>query len=408
MQDVHALFANPAILELMPTAVYIVDEKGLVRGFNKLACEYWGQVPKLYDHDNRFCGAYRLYYPDGRQLHRDASPMAVDWGTTCKNAEVVILRPDGSKITVMVNITPLRDEKEKIVGAINSFQDISELIKARQKIELHQEDLEKRDAFLSICSHELKNPLTVLITQTQLALRKIEKNDESVFDPVRTKIRLQQNAHQFERLNALVDDMLDLHRIETGILKMHFEKFELGQLITDIVQNTVYGADGIKGNITINSVDAMEGIFDRNRIEQMMINLISNAIKYGSDGAIDVEVNRIGKMVQIRVRDRGIGISAVNQKRVFLRYERVSSEQKINGLGIGLYVTKQIVEAHHGKIYIESEIGKGATFVVELPLEQTPLLDSLGDDETNPLGALDIPQQSINKKTSRNKFTPTP
>jgi signal transduction histidine kinase len=342
----------------------------------------------------------RLYYPDGRQLHRDASPMAeaVDWGTTCKNAEVVILRPDGSKITVMVNITPLRDEKEKIVGAINSFQDISELIKARQKIELHQEDLEKRDAFLSICSHELKNPLTVLITQTQLALRKIEKNDESVFDPVRTKIRLQQNAHQFERLNALVDDMLDLHRIETGILKMHFEKFELGQLITDIVQNTVYGADGIKGNITINSVDAMEGIFDRNRIEQMMINLISNAIKYGSDGAIDVEVNRIGKMVQIRVRDRGIGISAVNQKRVFLRYERVSSEQKINGLGIGLYVTKQIVEAHHGKIYIESEIGKGATFVVELPLEQTPLLDSLGDDETNPLGALDIPQQSIIKK----------
>jgi signal transduction histidine kinase len=215
MQDVKALFADPSILELMPTAVYIVDHEGLVRGFNKLACDYWGQVPKLYDHDNRFCGAYRLYYPDGRELTRDVTPMAaaVDWGVVCKNAEVVILRPDGTKITVMVNITPLRDGAGKIVGAINAFQDISELLEARRKIEIHQEELEKRDAFLSICSHELKNPLTVLITQTQLALRRIEKNDESIFEPARTKARLQQNAHQFERLTALVDDMLDLHRI---------------------------------------------------------------------------------------------------------------------------------------------------------------------------------------------------
>jgi signal transduction histidine kinase len=380
MTGAKALFLDPSVLELMPTAVYIIDVHGLICGYNQLACEFWGRTPKLRDHDDLFCGAFRLYNPDGTHLPRDKTPMsaAVDMGISCKNAEVVILRPDGSEITVMVNITPLWDENGVVIGAINAFQDISEIVESRRKIESHRFELERRDSFLSICSHELKTPLSVLMSQAQLALRKIKLHDDSVFDHDRVRWMIEQNTRQFDRLNRLVDDMLDLHRIKSGSLTMRFEQAELGPLVKDVVANTVYGLDQSKRKVTVHATGPHPGVFDRDRIEQVVTNLVVNAIKYGADGPIDVEVVEVvevaeaseqsGKVVRILVRDQGRGIAPKDLERIFERYERAEEVAKTSGLGLGLFVTRQIVEAHRGRIYAQSELGKGSTFVVELPL----------------------------------------
>jgi signal transduction histidine kinase len=382
MFNAKALLEDSSSLELIPVGMYIVDREGLVRGYNQKACDYWGQAPKLGDHDNLFCGAFKLYYPDGRELLRDESPMAdaVEWGTVYKNAEVVILRPDQTRITVLVNINPLYDEKRNIIGAINAFQDITEIVAAREKIAAHQEELEKRDSFMSICSHELRTPLTVLQTQAQLALRKIEKNDHTVYEKEKTVGRLEKNILQYNRLSRLVDDMLDLHRIKSGNLSMNFQKMELGTLLKSIVANTVYGLDESSEKVQINAIGEIIAVVDRHRIEQVMVNLISNAIKYGEDGPIEVAVSTHENVAKIKIVDHGMGIAPQDQERIFERYKRVNSVGVIKGLGVGLFVTKEIVEAHYGKIYVESKLGKGSTFIVELPLNLEPTPEAEKED----------------------------
>lgn len=170
MQSMKATAAlyDRDLLDLMPTAVYVIDELGRIRSFNEKACTLWGRVPKLMDTDERFCGAFRLSYADGRPLAHAETPMAtaVTTGVGCRNTEVVIHRTDGTDVTVMVNISCLRDDDGRIVGAINAFQDVTDLVHARRQLEARERDLGQavaaRDGFLSMCSHELKTPITTL------------------------------------------------------------------------------------------------------------------------------------------------------------------------------------------------------------------------------------------------------
>jgi PAS domain S-box-containing protein len=364
------LLTNSDVLELMPVAVYIIDSEGLIRGFNKKACEFWGQTPELLDSDHKYCGSFKLFMPDGAPLPLERTPMAeaVKTGTSCKNTEVVIFRPDKTSITVSVNISPLRDEAGKIVGAINAFQDVSEIVESRRKINLHQKELELRDSFLSLCSHEIKTPLTSLKFQTEMALRKFAKKDDSVFDRERVRAMVEQNDRQLGRLNRLVDDMLDLHRIKSGKLKMDFVKTELVALVREVVANNVYTVDDIMARVSVEAQGPIEGEFDKLRIEQVVTNLMMNALKYGEDKPVVIGVKKQKDFIQIQVRDSGSGIAKEDQERIFGRFERAVKHTNISGLGLGLFVTKQIVEAHNGKIKVQSELGKGSTFTVELPI----------------------------------------
>jgi PAS domain S-box-containing protein len=370
MNHAHTLFEDPSVLELMPTAVYIIDVEGQIRGFNKRAVKFWGQTPKLRDNDHRFCGSLRLFWPDGTALHPEKTPMAaaVELSITRKNGEVVIERPDGTKITVMVNIAPLLDQSGKIIGAINAFEDISEVVAARLKIESHLMELEKRDSFLSICGHELRTPLTALILQSQLLMKIAEKDPEFTLSHEQVKKTILRNLKQYSKLSRLVDDMLDLHRLKTGNLSITLEKADLGVLVKEAVAATAYGMSQDSEKVLVHVTGHMDGLFDRKRIEQVVSNLIGNAVKYGTDGPIEVDVSRSNKIGRIRVHDHGMGIALKDHDRIFERFERVGAEQTVVGLGLGLFVCKQIVEAHHGHIFVESELSKGSTFTVELPL----------------------------------------
>lgn len=373
------LLFNMALLDLMPTAVYVIDEHGRIRSFNQKACALWGRTPKLMDRDERFCGSWRLFLPCGTLMPHDKTPMmsAITTGASCRNKEVIIEHEDGTRVTVMVNISPVMDEAGKIVGAINAFQDVSELALTRRKLEAHQQELEQavaaRDAFLSICSHELKTPLTSLKMQSDIAKRRLAKQDDSVFDRDRVRKMVEQTDRQLTRLNRLVDDMLDLVRIQTNKLSVTPVPTDLGVLVQEVVDRFCEESPELRQRVRLSRGERVVTAVDPDRLEQVVLNLFVNATKYGGDEPIDVEVETRSSRARIAVRDRGIGIAPADQQRIFERFERVSSVHNVSGLGLGLFVSRQIVDMHGGRIEVESAPGQGSTFTVDLPMVAAPV-----------------------------------
>lgn len=223
-----------------------------------------------------------------------------------------------------------------------------------------------RDEFLSIASHELKTPLTSLKLQIQSAARKIKKDQES---KINLETLFEKNVVQVDRLIRLVDDMLDLSRVQSGKFSYHLKSTNLSELVKDIHSRFKETFENNSSTLSLDVDDKLViGEFDRERIEQVIINLLTNALKYGEKKDASLKLTSSGKMATITVSDQGMGIRPENFEIIFRRFERVVSANEVSGLGIGLFISKQIVEAHHGSIHVESELGKGSTFSVELPL----------------------------------------
>lgn len=225
--------------------------------------------------------------------------------------------------------------------------------------------MEKRkDDFISFASHELKTPLTTIKVFTQLIQRSLDKTGEK--HAISSLERLNQ---QVDKLIFLVNDMLDVAKIQTGKLELHKERFLLQSLIEEVVKTMQ--ASGKKQKIVLKgNVDA-DIVADKERIEQVLINLLSNAIKYSPNHkAIVVSINRQDGMASVSVKDNGIGISKDQQAKIFDRFYRVSDarSQTTPGLGIGLYLANMIIRRHGGEMWVESTIGKGSTFSFSLPL----------------------------------------
>lgn len=224
-----------------------------------------------------------------------------------------------------------------------------------------------RDEFLSIASHELKTPLTPLKLHLQSLIRIISKGEPTHDQLVKIATH---SDRQITRISSLIEDLLDVSRITAGKLSLHKEKFSLPALIQEILVN--YGEQIKRMNSTVH-VEVEPDIIvnlDRLRIEQVLVNLITNAGKYAPGKPIEIKLKRINEnKICLQVIDQGPGISNEDQKRIFNRFERVRSENNIGGLGLGLYISKQIIEAHGGHISVVSEPGHGAKFNLELPVE---------------------------------------
>jgi len=230
------------------------------------------------------------------------------------------------------------------------------------------EAIRVRDEFLSIASHELKTPITSLKLQTQMNKRRIDKGDVTVFEKKAVTKFIESTDRQTDRLSKLVEDMLDISRIAHGKLSIHPEEVDLGVLVREVIDrfDEQLKATGCRYGMYIES--SIVGHWDRYRIEQVVINLLTNAMKYGAGKPIEISVRHADHHAVILVTDHGMGIAQENLDRIFQRFERAIAAQNISGLGLGLYICKQIVAAHDGKITVESEIDKGSTFKVELPL----------------------------------------
>ncbi|MGZ3654275.1 MAG: sensor histidine kinase [Bdellovibrionota bacterium] len=234
-----------------------------------------------------------------------------------------------------------------------------------------QRAVASRDAFLSIASHELKTPLTSLTIQAQLRRRQLDRGQFDSFSPFNLIRMVESDARQLDRLNRLIDDMLDISRIASGKLTVNFEPVNLTQLLREAADRQVdqFGKAGCE--LTISGDEHAVGLWDRFRIEQVITNLLTNAMKYGAGCPVHASVRVEGANAILEVADHGIGIAAADQERIFRQFERAVGPGEASGLGLGLYIVKQILELHRGSISVESELGKGSRFIVSLPIATT-------------------------------------
>ncbi len=224
-----------------------------------------------------------------------------------------------------------------------------------------------RDEFLSVASHELRTPLSPLKLGLQSSLSSLTKAPDK--PPTPTVIKsLQVADRQVDRLQLLVDTLLDVSRIRAGRLELDRGRVDLDGLVREVLARFQVELDRKDLKVT-QRLAPVAGRWDRSRLDQVITNLITNAIKYGNGKPFEIEVERDESRARLVVIDQGIGIAAGDTERIFNRFERAVTSKNFTGLGLGLYITRQIVRAHGGDIKVESEPGGGSRFCVDLPVE---------------------------------------
>lgn len=231
-----------------------------------------------------------------------------------------------------------------------------------------QQAVKVREEFIAIASHELRTPITPLKTQVQLIQRHLRSIVPSADPRWGGLLRLLGGADaQLIRLTRLIDDLLEVSRIGAGKTELRIENSELVQLVRGVLERFAVELRKTGTEVSLEAETAIEGRWDPFRLEQVVVNLLTNAMKYGLGKPITIRLGKGEGEVFLEVIDRGIGIAPRDQERVFDRFERAVSFRTFSGFGLGLYITRQIVEAHGGRITVQSALGQGSTFRVELP-----------------------------------------
>jgi len=238
---------------------------------------------------------------------------------------------------------------------------------ARQAAEAAGQEIELRDEFLSVAAHELKTPVTSLRTAAQVILRQLMRGEEvSAERLTRMASVIDQGS---ERLSRLVNQLLDISRLEGGKLRLERSQIDVVALVRDVVERTQSQAPS--ADIGVQGAESLWLWADPLRIEQVLVNLLDNAVKYSPRGGeIIVECTSLSsELVQMTVRDQGIGIGSNEHEQIFERFYRVDDSERTTGLGLGLYISREIVERHGGRIWAESSPNGGARFVIQLPVD---------------------------------------
>ena len=224
-----------------------------------------------------------------------------------------------------------------------------------------------REEFLTVASHELRTPMATL-TMCAHALLATDTSDHPLTRPGQEAL-LRNIGRQVRRLNQLVSELLEVSFIQRqGGIPLEIEEMDLGDLAREVVQRLAPDLERAGCPVSIQAEAAVTGRWDRSRLDQVIVNLLSNAMKFGPGQPIEVAVVKLDRSTaRLLVRDRGIGVAADSQLRIFERFERAVSAEHYGGLGLGLYICRRIVEAHQGSIGVASPPGAGATFQVDLP-----------------------------------------
>lgn len=238
------------------------------------------------------------------------------------------------------------------------------------KLKHAQEEIKARDEFLSIASHELKTPLASSLLQIQIALHNIRNVSLAKFSVQDLLKMLETVEQQTQRLSRMIKDLLNVSLITTGKMTVEPEKVNLNEIITEAVEKVPAGMNKADYPISFTAKKDIEGKWDKVRMSQAISNLISNAIKYGNDKPVEVMLSNSNSTAHITIKDHGIGIPSHEHKAVFQRFERGKNSNSQKGLGVGLYITNQIIKAHKGTIKVKSREGHGSTFFVELPIKK--------------------------------------
>ncbi|WAJ37776.1 hybrid sensor histidine kinase/response regulator [Pseudomonas sp. GOM7] len=274
-----------------------------------------------------------------------------------------------SKVTMFVELYRHRKALSlqlEVVEAARREQEalLAELRETQAEL---QKAVQMRDAFMSIASHELRTPLNGLILDVQLRKMRLEQGREDAFSPDKLKEMIARDERQLRSLTRLIDDMLDVSRIRTGKLSVRPQPGDLGVLAGSVVESLAaqFASQGSQVELQVDGPAPV--LMDEFRIEQVLANLLTNALRYGAGKPVSVRVRGEQEVVRAEVRDQGLGISEADQRRVFEQFERVSESNVPQGLGLGLFISEQIVQAHGGRIELSSRLGEGSCFSVVLP-----------------------------------------
>jgi len=341
------------IIQQLPVGVIVTDENGTIEFANKNADAILGtKIPIGFKVGENFFVRIVASHPSPPTQSLLAK--ALSSGKPVINEEFTILNKSGRKVFIEASVSPIRNSKNQIIAAAEILNDVT----------MHREQEKRKDDFINMASHELKTPLTSMKLYLTALKSKLPTNGDS-----RAHKTLESIMYQTDRLQTLVNDLLDVSRLRTGKLSFSKEKINIGDLIHEAVEelqssipNPIIFRQRIK-NIPV--------VADKFRINQVIANLISNAAKYSPpDKEIVIKTDKNGKNAVISVKDFGIGIEKEEQKKIFERLYQATDPQskKFSGLGMGLFISREIVKGHNGKIWVESTLNKGSTFYFSLPL----------------------------------------
>lgn len=261
--------------------------------------------------------------------------------------------------------------KSKVNVFLELFLQKKKLKKQVEELNIIRKELEEavsaREVFIAIAGHELRTPLTALKLQSQLRKRKIENNKNIIFTNNDLAIMFETDEKQLEKLNRLVDDMLDASRINSGELTIELENNDMCSIVNSVIEKNLTPLNAAGIQVIQNQCTPINGRWDKFRIEQVITNLLTNVIRYGDGKPLEITVSKKETNVKIVLKDQGIGISEEDIEKIFNKFERVPGTF-VKGLGLGLYIVNQIIIAHKGTINVSSTPGLGSTFTIELPL----------------------------------------
>jgi PAS domain S-box-containing protein len=292
--------------------------------------------------------------------------------------ELRLRHRDGRVLWAINAASPIFDADGRVVGGLGMFTDITErkrieqerdrlLVEERQAREAAEDAVRLRDEFLSVASHELRTPLTALQFAVQRFRLFLAKHPhlglpEGLMNTTGTIER------QVQRLTRLAGMLLDVSRTRTGRIELTVQPVDLAAIVREVADDLREEMAREHTPLTLQLPASLTGCWDRSRLEQVVINLFTNAMKFGAGKPLAVRLEAAGPVARLIVSDQGIGIAPEQQARIFERYGRAVSARHYGGLGLGLYIVHQIVEAHGGTIRVTSTPGAGSTFTVELPL----------------------------------------
>jgi PAS domain S-box-containing protein len=351
------------LLENIPDMNFVKDAQELrfVR-FNRAGEQLIGQPRENLigrsDHD--------IFPPEQADFFVSQDRKVLESGMRLDIAEEPISTARGVR-TLHTKKIPVYDRDGKPAYLLGISEDITELKLAhedRMRLEIERRNVRIRDEFISIASHELRTPLTPLKLQIQL-LRKGLLGD----DPVRQADLLRAAEAQVDRLTQLIEGLLDVSRISAGRMLPQRARVDLRDLVVSVVAKFRLPFEKAGCALEVHAAAAIAGDWDASQLERVVTNLLTNALKFGGGKPVRIELAETAdaRGAELRVRDQGLGIAPEDQARIFQRFERAVNEKNYGGLGLGLYICRELVEAHGGELRVESRPGEGACFIVRLP-----------------------------------------
>ncbi|TAK36977.1 MAG: PAS domain S-box protein [Chloroflexota bacterium] len=346
------------VLDNMVDAVYVCDTEGNITLANDAALRLVGMSSlaelsryPLAEHPT----LYQIRHPDGSPVAAAEMPLTRALrGETVVSQELTFRHPGTERDTyVRISAAPIKDEQGKIVRAVAVSRDVTEL-----------SELDRlKDQFIAVAAHELKTPVTIMKGYAQALLRTGERTTEQ-----RHKM-LEAIDRGSARIDAVVQDLLDISKLATGRLELTIAPIDLSELASLCVDHEALTAE--RHRIRLASLQPVSIQGDRDRLEQVLMNLLDNAVKYSPRGGdIEVAVNVSDGEAVVSVRDQGVGIPKEKQSRIFQRFysAHTRTQHDFGGMGVGLHICSEIVVRHGGRMWFESEEGKGSTFYFSLPL----------------------------------------